>query len=324
MVKNWNYISSSLNPADIISRGCTLHELKYSELWWHGPEYLQKPVEFWPTDCNITKFAKISEKVPEYKPQTMTFFNTNTELHEIFERYSNYNKLIRVFGYCLRFINNLKLKKDNREYSNSLSPAEINNSIESLSKMVQITAFPSDFRSLQESGSVNPKSNLRSLSPILENGLILVGGRLQNANICYHSKHPIILPHSHPFTRLIIENEHLRSLHAGTQTTLSFIRQRFWPLNGKNSVKNCIRKCVICFKSKPKGLTAKMGQLPAPRVVPTSPFLTSSIDFAGPYELKDGKLKNRRIIKAYICVFVCMATKAIHLELITDLTTDGF
>lgn len=130
------------------------------------------------------------------------------------------------------------------ELSKFLLPSEINSSKEALSKLVQLSAFPLEISSLQKSGSVSSKSHLKSLSPIMENGLIRVGGRLENANISYNSKHPIILPYSHPFTRLVVTNEHARSLHAGTQTTLSFIRQTFWPLNGKNLVKKCIRKCI--------------------------------------------------------------------------------
>ncbi|XP_030747675.1 uncharacterized protein LOC115876126 [Sitophilus oryzae] len=67
-----------------------------------------------------------------------------------------------------------------------------------------------------------------------------------------------------------------------------------------------------------------MGSLPKPRVVPSRPFYYCGVDYAGPYLLKDGKTRNRVKIKAYVCIFICLSTRAVHAELVTDLSTEGF
>ena len=67
-----------------------------------------------------------------------------------------------------------------------------------------------------------------------------------------------------------------------------------------------------------------MGKLPATRVSPSPPFTTTGIDYAGPLLLKRGYTRKPQIVKAYLAVFVCLSTKAVHLEVVSDLTTEAF
>lgn len=67
-----------------------------------------------------------------------------------------------------------------------------------------------------------------------------------------------------------------------------------------------------------------MGNLPDHRISQSFPFQVTGIDYAGPFSLRDHKGRRAKIIKCYICVFVCFCTKAIHLELTSDLTTESF
>jgi len=48
------------------------------------------------------------------------------------------------------------------------------------------------------------------------------------------------------------------------------------------------------------------------------------VDYAGPISLKTWRGRNARVYKSYIALFVCMATSAVHLELVTDYSTDAF
>ncbi|XP_036141708.1 uncharacterized protein LOC105834777 [Monomorium pharaonis] len=77
-------------------------------------------------------------------------------------------------------------------------------------------------------------------------------------------------------------------------------------------------------RCKPIASEARMGDLPPPRVVPSRPFFNCWVDYAGPLTVREGKRRNARNTKAYVSVFVCLATKAIHLELVSDLTTEAF
>ena len=106
-----------------------------------------------------------------------------------------------------------------------------------------MTEFYSDVNHLKEYRSVSNKSKLASLNPFLDDqGIIRVGGRLRHANLDNDNKFPIILPTKHSLTKLIIHREHMKQLHSGPQLILSTIRQRFWPLSGRQAVTRCSKK----------------------------------------------------------------------------------
>ncbi|XP_018400049.1 PREDICTED: uncharacterized protein LOC108777615 [Cyphomyrmex costatus] len=67
-----------------------------------------------------------------------------------------------------------------------------------------------------------------------------------------------------------------------------------------------------------------MGNLPPARVNAAIPFTHTGIDFCGPFFIKEKKHRNRNRVKVYICVFVCLSVKAVHLEVVSDLSSDGF
>ena len=157
-----------------------------------------------------------------------------------------------------------------------------------------------------------------------KHGLLRVGGRLKKSDLSYSEKHPILLPSNHPVTDMIIRQIHTTNLHTGIQSTLYIIRQRFWIFNGKDQVRNIIRHCVECIRHKPKHIHAQMADLPEFRVKESPAFSHTGVDFFGPIIIKEKKECNRVLLKIYGCVFVCMASKAVHIELATDLSSDGF
>lgn len=132
------------------------------------------------------------------------------------------------------------------------------------------------------------------------------------------------MPSEGHLTALIIRHFHFKHLHAGPQTLLSIIRQNYWPLKGRNTVRGILRKCVICSRASPKLASQKMGDLPAPRVQVSRPFLVCGVDYAGPYMIKNSYLRNTKTVKAWVCIFVCFASKAVHVELVTELSTNSF
>lgn len=67
-----------------------------------------------------------------------------------------------------------------------------------------------------------------------------------------------------------------------------------------------------------------MGELPASRVTESRPFSHCGVDYAGPLFLRETKRRNSKFLKAYVSIFVCFATKAVHIELVSDLTSDAF
>lgn len=172
---------------------------------------------------------------------------------------------------------------------------------------------------------VSNKSQIRNLSPFIDrDGLIRVGGRISYSDFPYEKKHPIVLPKNHHLTKLIFQEYHLTLLHAGPSLLLHTIRDKFWPVGGKNIAKQTVRQCVTCVRHQGKSHFQYMGNLPRERTLITYPFHTVGVDYAGPFQIKDRKGRGCKITKSYLCLFVCFSTKALHLELVTELTTTAF
>ena len=172
---------------------------------------------------------------------------------------------------------------------------------------------------------LSDKTKLRevaNLSPIESpDGIYCVGGRLKNAPIPHDAKHPIILPHKHYVVSLIIRYYHAVVIHAGPDITLGEIRQKYWIVKGKSSVKSEILKCIVCKRLKTAASEQYMSDLPKDRVTPNEPpFTNIGVDYFGPLYVKRGRSQ----IKHYGCLFTCLVTRAIHLELASCLDTSSF
>lgn len=206
-----------------------------------------------------------------------------------------------------------------------LTVEELDYALYALIRLAQREEFLPEIRSLKNSLPLKHNSKLLNLHPFLDSqDLLRVGGRLTQSDLDFDQRHPIILPHKHTLTRLIITDEHIKNLHAGTQNLLYTIRLKYWPLNGKNLIKSVIHKCIKCFKSNPKTTNFLMGDLPSYRVQPSRIFMRCGLDYAGPIYIKENTSRRSRVVKTYICIFVCFTTRAIHIELVNDLTTDSF
>ncbi|XP_069961964.1 uncharacterized protein [Bactrocera oleae] len=152
-----------------------------------------------------------------------------------------------------------------------------------------------------------------------------VNGRLSNsAALSYNERHPIILPHSSRLTKLLTQFTHSITLHGGNQLVLRLMRTEFWIPKLKTLIKSIIHQCKICVLHKKIETTQIMAALPAERTTLTRPFAATGIDFAGPYDIKNYTGRACLITKGYVCVFVCFATKTIHLKAASDLTIQAF
>lgn len=324
-INKWHHVFSANNPADIISRGVSPKEIANSALWRNGPSFLSQRPELWPEQSHISKFMRKSD-IPERNNKVITLLSLEKDafVNDLINRYSTFTKLLRVLAFCLRFIHNLKMPSESRR-TGFLVVRELEDATLVLIKLVQSQGFSDDIRSLKATNTVKSTSRLKSLNPFIDKFEILrVGGRLRNSKLTHDSKHPILIPHNHTLTTLIIRYEHLRNLHSGPQATLASVRQKYWPLNDKQVVKGIIRKCIPCFKARPILSSQQMGDLPEPRVTPSRPFSFCGIDYAGPFQMRDGSYRNRKVVKCYICIFVCFSSKALHLELASNLTTEAF
>ncbi|XP_011686440.1 PREDICTED: uncharacterized protein LOC105449136 [Wasmannia auropunctata] len=313
-IESWRHVGSAENSADILSRGLGPSQLAAAVMWWHGPAFLLADEDRWP----INDFTRLKELPEERKIISTAATIDQCTVGELLNRCSNLNKACRILAYCLRFVK----RNRSKESTLSVSASEVTYALSILCRVVQKQAFAAEIKALNEDHTVNSSSRLISLSPFLdETGLIRIGGRLRQSDLSFNTRHPILLPRDHRLTYLVIEHEHLRNKHAGTQATMASIRERFWPLLLQSTTRQIIQKCIICFRAKPRLSEAIMGALTSSRV---TPFSHCGVDYAGPVILREGKRRNARNHKAYISIFVYFATKGVHIELVSDLTSDAF
>nr|XP_053612116.1 uncharacterized protein LOC128676157 [Plodia interpunctella] len=222
----------------------------------------------------------------------------------------------------LRFINNCKTFMP--KLSGPLQVDELKNAHNCLIKLAQKDSFSKELNLIKNGKSLKP-TLLISLDPFLDvDGIIRVGGRLSSSMYSFDKKHPIVLKGDHELTKLLFRQEHYRLLHAGPQLLLASMRERYWPIGGRNVARRTSRECVVCRRIKGTTLTNIMGNLPVERVHPNYPFCTTGTDFAGPFYIADRKGRGAKIVKCYLCIFVCFCFKCVHLEAVSDLTMDAF
>lgn len=315
---HWQHVKSSDNPADIISRGSTPAALECNDLWWHGPHWLFHDISQW-------KFNPIRHSsTEEISEERKVHVNISSPLdQDIFLKFSSHMKLIRVIAYCRRFIYNCRHKT--RKQLGALLTSELHQSLTTCVKIVQSQAYAHEIAWLTNHQELPSKSNIVSLHPFLHtDGTLRVGGRLQNTNLPFDVKHQFLLPKDHIFSKNLISYMHLKYLHAGCQLTLAQLRQSFWIPAAKSVIRKIIHHCVTCAKFNASLQQQLMADLPASRVQPNFPFASVGVDYAGPISMKFNTLRAKTIVKAYLAIFVCMVTKAIHVEVVTSLSTQAF
>ncbi|XP_062537817.1 uncharacterized protein LOC134206142 [Armigeres subalbatus] len=311
----WNYIRSANNPADIVSRGQLPEDLKQNILWWNGPHFLEE------CTYEVDEVEEIRENnLPELKAHVATP-ESSCDPFPFFLHHSSFRKIQRIMGYVLRFISNCRgIRTSNPVKQIHLTIVELRQASEAIVKVIQRLHFGDE---IQRVVSKQTCKRLGNLSPVYDNGLLRVGGRLDRSKLPFASKHQLIIPDKDPVIKKMISALHVEHLHVGQTGLISVIRQRYWLLNAKSTVRQVARSCVKCFRVNPVEIKQLMGNLPSSRVVPSPPFAVTGVDYAGPFQVRQGSHRPM-LMKSYVAVYVCMATKAVHLEIVSDLSTDAF
>ncbi len=114
-------------------------------------------------------------------------------------------------------------------------------------------------------------------------------------------------------------------MHNGVKQTLTYLRSRFWVVKGRQTARVEISSCATCKKLEGRPHNAPL-QPPVPdfRVSDEFAFTQVGVDFAGPVYVKDVYSKDKKVYKAYIAIFTCASSRAVHLKLVPDLLTKTF
>ena len=290
-------------------------------MWWNGPSWLAGPDSQWPQRT----FLPSNE--PSTEQKELCLISSHQVIESLFplDRYSTFSRIQRVTAWILRFIRNCRIAVDSRSRHPYQSTTELRRAERYWLLFTQVNCFAQELASLRSKHDLPRHSVLRFLNPFVDSeGLIRVGGRISRSQLSYSNIHPVILHGKHPITKLLTRHEHSRLLHATPSLVSTSISLHYHIIGLKKIVRSIIRTCTICKRYSGKSLFQLQGQLPSERVVPGSVFEKVGLDYAGPFAIKYGHTRKSTIVKAYIAVFVSLSVKAVHLELVSDLTTQAF
>ncbi len=322
----WRWIPSEFNVADEATKTKILPDLKPSSRWFVGPEFLRDRNPDFTFELDEPNFITEEEVRPYY---LLTHMEVPVSKLFDYERFSNWQRLLRAMAYVLRFIGNSKLKLQERSLG-ILSDNELLAATNCLYRQSQFDCFKDELlivrwnktAPLHQQKDYDKTSIIRTCSPYLDDfGVLRVMGRLDNAHsISESAKHPIILAKDHLITHLIVDWYHRKYLHLHHQTVLNEIRQIYWIPKLRvvlNGIRNSCQKCKNA-SSAPK--IPEMGSIPTARLaVHTRPFTFVGLDYFGPLNV----IVNRGVQKRWGALFTCMTTRAVHLEVAHSMDTSS-
>ena len=105
---------------------------------------------------------------------------------------------------------------------------------------------------------------------------------------------------------------------------LSHLLRTYWIIHARNRVRQAVRRCVICTRYRGQTLEQQMAPLPSVHLAPSRPFISTGVDYAGPFAVRTSKGRGQRSGKGYVAIFVCMVTRAVHIEVVSDYSAPTF
>ncbi|XP_064629285.1 uncharacterized protein LOC135488574 [Lineus longissimus] len=188
-------------------------------------------------------------------------------------------------------------------------------------KYVQKEAYGQEIAALQKTGRVKASSQLKSLNPVIIDGVLRVGGRLSRAPLSHDAKFPMIVPRGSHLASILIYHFHAKVAHAGQEQVLAALRETFWIQKGRIAVRKIIRSCIGCRRRQAKRMHQLMADLPRMRLQAFEPpFTRTGLDCFGPLLVR----KNRSTLKRWGLIFICLNVRAVHLEVLESMDTSSF
>lgn len=330
----WKHVGTADNPADLVSRGMDIPKFLKSDFWLEGPKWLKQPVASWP----ITKFAVSpqanveigKECKPKLHTEKVFFIASEKDNTPFINKYNDWDKVVNITAYIQRVAR--IARKETRYDSRYLYRVERKKAAEVWIKFTQGKWFKKEIQCIKSGEPLPGKSKIAPLRPILdENGILRVGGTIDKANLKYEKRHQYIIPSNSRLSYLLLKYAHGMRLHGGIQQMIHFLRKQFWIPKIRQEARAYIDTCVRCVREAHKMAQQIMAELPEVRIQPAPVFQNVGIDLAGPFNLRvtdklsmSTRARNLPDVKGWVVVFVCLVTRAVHLEVTEGLSTDDF
>uniref|UniRef100_A0A7I4YK99 Integrase catalytic domain-containing protein n=1 Tax=Haemonchus contortus TaxID=6289 RepID=A0A7I4YK99_HAECO len=326
----FGHVTTNENPADSATRGLSAKEME-THLWWEGPDFLKQPEEIWSEKCRLTALPeeKHAENV-EVVQQTILNTETTSNMRNIsdvelldWSRHRTLESAQTSVAYALRFLR--KLCGRIREGIASRITTQVPElTIRSDGKFITVTEREAALQVIIRAHqcihvSEQLRRSLKNLNLQSDQyGILRCRGRLDNASIPESAKYPMFVAPKTPLAFCIIKEAHL-PLHLGISHTMATVRRKFWIPKLRQQVQSLTTKCVPCQRMNELPFPyPPMGPLPKRRVIRTKPFENVGIDYFGPLVAKGNDDKT----KVYGIIITCMTTRMIHIEVVTDTSTD--
>ncbi|XP_045032617.1 uncharacterized protein LOC123474466 [Daphnia magna] len=290
--EHWKHCPGRDNPADFASRSCSVKKLTEAFSWWGGPSWLKQESSEWPQQDNPTsddlQLMEVETKSKQ-RMQILAVFNMPDWLDSLVLIVSSYLRLLRTIAWMYRLMKKLPPGKAIETVGvaeiHCLSVCEISTAENFILRTIQQKAFPEIYGSLKE-GKSNKKllRDLDTLRPIWDEKqqLIRVTGRVGPALRDLLIEPPILLPANERIVDLLIHHHHVKRKHTGVQSTLTYLRNRFWIIRARQRIKSVIKHCGKCQRAQSRPFDEEAASMPLDRTKKAQPFEIIGIDYFGP------------------------------------------
>ena len=324
-------VPSEDNLSDISARVHYPLGLARNKLWFYGPQFLTEKKNAWP-DLK-PGFSFKADSTPVNLTTANDLISAKVNVSEVvdYKKFNNFKKLTRVSAWATRFVSKITLKKEEED---TIDTEKIkNNKNTKLIHNKDDCGFGLSTEELQlarnlliedsQRGLVNDKNfpNLIKQLDLFqdENNLWRCGGRLENSELTYDQKHPLLIDRNHPIAKMLIQESHVNVMHNKSNQTLTDLRKRYWITKPRNLIKTVIKECITCRKHEGKSYTyPNKSSLPKERVTANYAYENMGIDYLGPVYVKDIYAKSNETHKAWIALTTCTTTRAVYLDLVSD------
>ncbi|XP_026082522.1 uncharacterized protein LOC113058643 [Carassius auratus] len=363
-VTDWWWIPGKVNVADLVTRGCAPDLLGENSVWQKGPEFLSDPVEDWPIKSASEVAVDAREVVSKLQRKAFSAVLTRVQAKKLLHlgslggedpivtdgesgaslssekgkkvtltetkeeetlwgaalidqvdptRCSSLTRLCGIVGYIRRAV-----RKWLARVRRASKPAKW----EAVLTVKEREVAFQDLCLAAQNGVMFPVTTLNRLVVSRDgaSGLLRCHGRVQD--LTQGEIGVPLVPYKAWISALLTREAH-EANHEGVAGTHLRVRSKAWVIRGSRIARNVVDSCMHCRKIKAKMCKQVMGELPLERTKPAAPFEFTTLDLFGPYVVKD-TVKRRTEMKIWGVVFSCMASRAVHADIVEDLSTEGF
>ncbi|KHJ96564.1 hypothetical protein OESDEN_03473 [Oesophagostomum dentatum] len=320
------HVATEFNPTDTGTRGINPRSIDTID-WIRGPQWLQtknKLPQLRPLS-EVRENDEISDESAQPAVRTVNpVINETDENETLFIEFSRFSKwttalrtVSRVGKLAHKWVNVVNNQRDTQIRIQNVSKFSTDQNITSEDvKHSEIILLSQQHKHLSLSDLQKRFPHKQVVRD--ENGVIRYQSRLQNANLCYDTKCPIFIDNASDLARLILLDIHRKNSHCGKNQTLYIARQRFWIQRPSAAYNKYLKNCVICKRNHGLPFAApNMAPLPSDRVKISNPFENVGCDFMGPVLSENQE-------RMYVCLYTCLTTRVIHLEIVENLSTGAF